>query len=61
MPECTECKAPLTDDCPCECGTTKNCHVCRALYSVIYRSSYFTNLHNEEDRDNTARRNRMGL
>jgi hypothetical protein len=64
---CKNCNAPLDARCSCAfcsaClgGNPTYCHVCRALYSVVYTSSYFTAKHHEWEREQIALRNRAGL
>lgn len=59
--QCKQCKAPLSDVCPCDCDVTINCHVCRAMYSVIYLSAYFTRVQREAEKEERERKDRMGL
>lgn len=64
MSECLNCKAPIRLG--CDCGTCQDpapvyCHVCRYMYAVVYRSTYFSRVASEETAERNARRNRMGL
>lgn len=58
---CKNCQAPLAQACPCNCGPSIYCHICRSMYGIIYHNTYFSALSSREEEARQSRRRNMGL